>query len=227
MKVRLIGHTVFLPEAIADIDYTPHGSTCTDLIEFAGRCCYQSWQRPNPSTATLAGYIDNIICQQHLTVLRHASASFYITGISRSISHEIARHHHLDVSELSQRFVDMSQAQEVIPPAMRIEGDPVLIDLDHRAVRDYEAEVRRLLAQGKTRKQAREAARYGLPLGIETRMVLTGNFQAWMHFLNMRLSEHADAEINLLAKAILAELQQLSPEVFDRVAAWAIAQNLL
>jgi thymidylate synthase (FAD) len=64
------------------------------------------------------------------------------------------------------------------------------------------------------RKQARQAARAVLPNATETRIVVTGNYRAWRHFIAMRASEHADVEIRGLAIACLRELQRVSPNVF-------------
>jgi thymidylate synthase (FAD) len=65
------------------------------------------------------------------------------------------------------------------------------------------------------RKQARQAARAVLPNATETRIVVTGNYRAWRHFVAMRASEHADVEIRELAVACLRELQRVAPHVFD------------
>ena len=64
------------------------------------------------------------------------------------------------------------------------------------------------------RKQARQAARAVLPNATETRIVVTGNYRAWRHFVAMRASEHADVEIRALAVACLRELQRIAPNVF-------------
>ena len=53
------------------------------------------------------------------------------------------------------------------------------------------------------RKQARQAARAVLPNATETRIVVTGNYRAWRHFIAMRATEHADVEIRELAVACL------------------------
>ena len=42
------------------------------LAEFAGRACYQSWDKPNPATATNQGYLRHILEVGHLSVLEHA-----------------------------------------------------------------------------------------------------------------------------------------------------------
>ena len=64
------------------------------------------------------------------------------------------------------------------------------------------------------RKQARQAARAVLPNATETRIVVTGNYRAWRHFIAMRASEHADVEIRRLAIACLRQLVDVAPEVF-------------
>ena len=64
------------------------------------------------------------------------------------------------------------------------------------------------------RKQARQAARAVLPNATETRIVVTGNYRAWRHFIAMRASEHADVEIRRLAIACLRQLTDVAPAVF-------------
>src|SRR6195952_375531 len=64
------------------------------------------------------------------------------------------------------------------------------------------------------RKQARQAARAILPNATETRIVVTGNYRAWRHFIAMRATEHADVEIRALAVACLRELGRVAPNVF-------------
>ena len=65
------------------------------------------------------------------------------------------------------------------------------------------------------RKQARQAARAVLPNATETRIVVTGNYRAWRHFIAMRASEHADVEIRELAVECLRQLQKAAANVFD------------
>jgi thymidylate synthase (FAD) len=64
------------------------------------------------------------------------------------------------------------------------------------------------------RKQARQAARAVLPNATETRIVVTGNYRAWRHFIAMRASEHADMEMRRLAVECLRRLADTAPQVF-------------
>lgn len=186
------------------------------LAHFAGRACYQAWDMPRESTSTDMGYLDNILKQGHYSVLEHASATFYVTGVSRNMTHELVRHRHLSYSELSQRYVDMDDSRVVVAPANREQlGLPESLPQSSQTLIDYNAVVDRLMSFGKTRKQAREAARYDLPGGTETKIVVSGNHRAWRDMLHKRYSVHADAEIREFATLVLAELKELAPATYQ------------
>lgn len=186
------------------------------ILEFAGRLCYESWDLPNEPTSTMPGYLKNIIKQGHESVLEHVSVTFYVEEVSRNLSHELIRHRHLSFSELSQRFVDMKESSFVNPPALRSERTPTTWSMAESVeVEDYEETVDFLRGKGKTRKQAREAARYFLPSGLETKFVVTGNLRAWRDVLKKRDSEHADAEMQEFAKEIKRMLLKEYPDVFS------------
>jgi thymidylate synthase (FAD) len=63
---------------------TPDAEGGQAIAEFAGRACYQSWTKPNPATATNTGYLRHILDVGHLSVLEHGTATFCLTGVSRS-----------------------------------------------------------------------------------------------------------------------------------------------
>ena len=221
LRVQLIAKTEFLPPS--DVPWSTDADGGQALVEFAGRACYQSWSKPNPRTATNAAYLRHIIDVGHFSVLEHASVSFYVTGISRSCTHELIRHRHFSYSQLSQRFVPERDSQVVVPPG--IEDDPELQELFLDAADASREAYAQLLARLEAkfadapnavlrRKQARQAARAVLPNATETKIVVTGNYRAWRHFIAMRASEHADVEIRRLAIACLRELVEIAPAVF-------------
>jgi len=116
LKVELVAKTEFVEPL--DIPWETDADGGQALVEFAGRACYQSWSKPNPRTATNASYLRHLLDVGHLSVLEHASVSFYITGISRSCTHELIRHRHFSYSQLSQRFVPERDANVIAPPAV-------------------------------------------------------------------------------------------------------------
>jgi thymidylate synthase (FAD) len=217
-KVQMIAKTEFFPPD--GVPWSTDSDGGEALAEFAGRACYQSWSKPNPSTATNAGYLDHIIEVGHLAVLEHGSVTFYITGISRSVTHELVRHRHFSYSQLSRRHVP----ENVVEPAV-IAEDPVLhakflaatqasVDAYDELLAGLEEKFAGSPNDTLRGKQARQAARAVLPNATETRIVVTGNYRAWRHFVAMRATEHADVEIRALAVECLRELQKVAGNVF-------------
>jgi thymidylate synthase (FAD) len=220
-RVQVIAWTHF--ETPPDVPWDTDAEGGQALAEFAGRACYQSWKKPNPSTATNAGYLHHILEVGHLSVLEHGIVTMYITGISRSLTHELIRHRHFSYSQLSQRYVPERNAAMVEPDV--IAEDPDLHEkfmaATSAAVTAYtelleglEKKFADIEQATLRRKQARQAARAVLPNATETRIVVTGNYRAWRHFVAMRASEHADVEIRALAIDCLRELKKKAPNVF-------------
>ena len=222
MIVRLIASTAFESSAATTATGYKHHTygvkEADELAELAGRVCYQSFTRPNPDTAENAGYLANILKQQHESVLEHASATFYVAEVSRSLLAEITRHRHLSFSVMSQRFVDEGSATFITPPAIfKEQSEPIQLYLAATAgVRDfYDSIVKYLMKAGYTRKQAREAARSVLPNAVETKFVVTGNMRAWRDVLKKRISTAADAEMQLFAREIFKILKEIAPNTFQ------------
>lgn len=192
-------------------DYDDVVAGIDELAEFAGRACYESWNRPDPATQTNEGYLQKIQDHKHFSVLEHGSVTFYIAEVSRSLTHELVRHRHLSFSQLSQRFVDSSDVDFVIPPGSTKDEVEMLDFITREAVCIYEKIVAIRLAGGATRKEARQAARAVLPNATETRIVVTGNIRAWREVIEKRNDPGADVEIRELARQILLSLSYLAP----------------
>ena len=192
------------------------------LIEAGGRLCYVSYGK---GRKTNEEYIANIIGQKHGSVLEHAAWNFIITGVSRTFTHELIRHRAgWAYSQLSQRYVDESDASYVEPKL--IAEDPQLHETWQRAIETAHAAYSELVsglsakleAAGvkgtPRRKMAREAARSVLPNATETMIFCTANARALRHFIELRGSEGAEAEIRRVAVKFLRLMQQEAPSVF-------------
>ena len=221
-RVELIAHTTLAcngrsPVIEGHMSLDPEAGDAQQLVEFAGRACYESFAKPNPATARNADYINRTLHgQKHWSIAEHATVTFYITGVSRALTHELIRHRHLSYSQLSQRFVDESDADIVIPPAAR-GSEKLMWEFENAATgarHSYRELVEALLDSGLARKQAREAARAVLPNMVETRIVVTGNLRAWHEVIERRTAPDADAEFQEVAGLIRDELQKLAPAIF-------------
>src|SRR5690606_26893561 len=176
--------------------------------------CYQSWNRPNPKTATNKGYLDNIIKQGHFSVLEHGSLTLYVEGVSRSLLTELEPHRFLSFSVISQRYVSHDPEWIVTPPLIAENPDTagqVFDDAVEHAMDAYNTLVEELIGRGYGRKQALEAARSVLPNAAQVKMVVTGNTRAWRDVLQKRWHVAADAEIRQFAGEVLKALREYAP----------------
>lgn len=221
-KVSVVARPSFTEPEHLRVNWIGEGSDGEHLAEFAGRLCYMS-QR-NPASRTTRDYLVNILKQGHGSVLEHANYSLLLEGISRSLTHELVRHRAgFAYSQLSQRYVDESEAAFVVPPA--IIGDESLEgawrEQMDSAQRAYVALVEELMQRYAwvgdkihRRKMAREAARGVLPNSTETKIVATGNVRAWRTMLELRGGEGAELEIRRVGIEILRTLQREAPALF-------------
>src|SRR5512141_189371 len=202
-QITIIARPSFAEPSHLPVNWLGESSDGERLAEFAGRLCYMS--QKNPANRATREYLENIKKQGHGSVLEHANYTLLLEGVSRSLTHELVRHRAgFAYSQLSQRYVDESDAAFVIPPA--IIGDDALVDAWKAQIESaqatYIALVDKLMARYQwvddkvhRRKMAREAARGVLPNSTETKIVVTANARAWRTMLELRASEAAELEI--------------------------------
>lgn len=193
------------------------------LCETAGRVCYMSFARPRPGGNSV--YLGHIKEVGHGSVLEHAVWNFLVTGVSRSLTHELVRHRSgFGYSQLSQRYVDESVAEYVEPDV--IAEDPELHQLWTETIARCHAAYMTLAERLQEkfldepdrtarRKAARQAARSVLPNATETKIFVTANARAIRHFLEQRGARAAETEIRKLANALLRIMRQESPNLFN------------
>jgi len=216
------------------VSWASDSSVASEVVtESAGRVCYMSFAKPRPGGNQ--AYLTHIKEVGHGSVFEHAVWSFLITGVSRSLTHELVRHRAgWAYSQLSQRYVDESVAEYVEPDI--IAGDPELHEIWVEAVAsvhgayvklaeklnaklaDPQAATAALLPpdadRTTRRKTARQAARSVLPNATETKITVTANARALRHFLEQRGSAFAEPEIRKLANVLLDILVADSPNLF-------------
>ncbi len=232
-KVYLVGRSAIDTSAVQQFlsdegtAWTTDTENGSELIaEMAGRVCYMSFGEKQGRRSN-QDYLMNLIRMEHGSVLEHSVWNFIVTGVSRSFTHELIRHRAgFAYSQLSQRYVDESEADFVEPDV--IAGDPDLHDIWLESVtRSHEAY--RKLADGLSelierdypdmkrrdkRKRAREAARSVLPNATETKMFFSANARALRHFIEYRGAPDAEPEIRKVALKVLEIMKDESPSIF-------------
>src|SRR6516162_8011090 len=114
-----------------------------DLAEFAGKICYRSWEPGlNPNVRKVRDdqdvYLQNILKQQHGSVLEHVSFTFVLHNVSRVFTHEVVRHRPgTAVSQESLRYVRLDELPFWFPDWAR--ADPELMKRASALLADMEA----------------------------------------------------------------------------------------
>jgi thymidylate synthase (FAD) len=165
----------------------------------------------NPAKRETREYLENIKKQGHGSVLEHANYSILLEGVSRSLTHELVRHRAgFAYSQLSQRYVDESQASFVIPPA--VAGDDALDGTWRMQVEQAQAVYVDLVAKlmerygwvaDKVHRRKWPARRRACFRMRPRRKSSTANARAWRTMLELRSSEGAELGIRRMAVAVL------------------------
>lgn len=169
----------------------------------------------------------------HESPIEHASFTFGIEGVSRSLLAQITRHRIASFSVQSQRYVKESAFEFVMPP--EIEAVPEAREEFLRAMEEDQLHYERLtgllqerhkrdfLAQGlsekeaarKAEKKAIEDARFVLPNACATKMICTMNARELKNFFTHRCCNRAQWEIRALAVEMLRLVKEVAPRLFD------------
>ena len=220
MKVTLLTHTPMPEHTIASaarLCYSP--STIDDI-------------REGLTEEKTAAFVDMLAEIGHESPIEHASFTFGVEGVSRSLLAQLTRHRIASFSVQSQRYVAESHFEYVLPP--EIEAIPEAAARYRRAMEEdqqhYEALTDILktkhreafLAAGMTEKAADRAAekkaiedaRFVLPNACTTKLIVTMNARSLMNFFHHRCCNRAQWEIRELADRMLAECAAVAPHLF-------------
>jgi thymidylate synthase (FAD) len=190
-------------ELIAVTRYLQGGGTPEELLAHAGRVCYRSEGRGAPGK-----FLQARIREGHESIVEHASATFEISGISRACSHQLVRHRIASYSQESQRYVDMSDPDWALPPA--VAANPEAMAIWEGFANEVQAAYRALRGLG----MRKEDARFVLPNATATRIVVTMNFRELLHVFRLRISPEAQWEVRDVSVRMLELICPLAPNVF-------------
>ena len=197
------------------------------LTEFAGKSCYMSFDTKLNQNLTAVGtktnaeYVQNIIKQQHGSVLEHSTVTFFITNVSRVVTHEIVRHRAgTAFSQTSGRYVRGDKVEMYIPEC--ILDNQALVDVFDTAAHQMEENLAKLveisginhMKDFAKKKELTSAFRRILGNGIANHIVVTANHRAWRHMIEMRTAEGAEEEIRLVFRSIYRMLREYYPSIY-------------
>jgi thymidylate synthase (FAD) len=186
------------------------------LIYTACRTCYSELDPDEIFRRAVDGEIDQhkmqklisgVIESGHGSTIEHIVFTFGISGVSRTLSHQLVRHRAgVAFDQQSQRYVKFKGAATMLPATIE-DGDP---DLRRR----YEEQVDGALGLYGEMLEAGvpgEDARFVFPNATRTNLVMTANLRALIHMSGLRLCTMAQWEIRRLFQLIRHEIFGISP----------------
>ncbi len=205
------------------------GGTDADVLtEFAGKSCYMSFDKNlNLNLSKVGGrpnsaYIqDGIIGNKHGSVLEHSTVTFFLTNVSRVVTHELVRHRAgTAFSQTSGRYVRSDEVDMYVP--FELAKFPGASDVIKRAVREMEENVAELveitgiedMTDFGMKKRLTSAFRRILGNGQANHLVMTANHRAWRHVIEMRTSVHAEEEIRYIMADVAEQLKERFPTIY-------------
>jgi thymidylate synthase (FAD) len=152
--------------------------------------------------------IGRVIESGHGSTIEHVVFTFAITGVSRTLSHQLVRHRAgVSFDQQSQRYVSFKKGVTTMLPGTIAEADP---ELRTR----YETQVEGALELYSEMIEAGipgEDARFVFPNATRTNLVMTANLRALIHMAGLRLCTMAQWEIRRLFQLIRHEVFAVSP----------------
>lgn len=184
-------------------------SNAEDVIERACRTCDSSFHDYNPPFST-SELIKEMIRKKQYSVLEHAMATFRIKGGSRVFTHEMVRHRLISPSGESQRYVQYGKNRDfdlVVPPEIK------KTEFYQRYL-SLASEAERLYSEMVNADIPKEDARYILPVGTTSEIVISANLREYRHIFEVRCHPQAHWEIRQLCLEMLRILKRETPIVF-------------
>jgi len=182
------------------------------IIELSGRNCYKSEEKI--CEGSHEKMIGMLRARKHHSVLEHSMFTMRFIG-SRAMSHQLVRHRISSISQESQRYCSYNKGKfnnEVVfvePVGMKNWDLTAILNFT-RGLESAEQFYFNALKNGLKAEDARGL----LPNACKTEVVMTMNCRSLINFFELRCDSHAQAEIRLLAKSLLGQVNKFMPCIF-------------
>ncbi len=222
MKVTLITHTPIPEKVVASSAKLCYSSATIDTL------------MDGLTEEKSAAFVDMLSEIGHESPIEHASFTFGVEGVSRSLLAQLTRHRMASYSVQSQRYVREKMFDYVLPP--EIEAIPEAAEEYRKSMEEDQAHYDRLtavlkdkhlkemLANGMDEKEANRAAekkaiedaRFVLPNACATKLIMTMNARSLMNFFHHRCCNRAQWEIRELAEEMYKLCVAAAPHLFRK-----------
>lgn len=161
------------------------------------------------------GLINYLIKHKHFSPFEHSYLTLEV-NTSKAIGIQLIRHRSFTFQEFSQRYQDVNKLDEMFEPielrrqcednrqsSTEVFNPTIKFHATSSAdevINGMLGAIKSLYVELLNAGVAREQARMILPLTTKTKIFMTGSIRSWIHFLQLRDDEHAQKEIQLVAK---------------------------
>jgi len=194
---------------ISLVSYTINGEKIVAIASKMSRS-RKGWKHheENMTEKEIETWITDAIVHGYWSPLEHSNYTFSIENISRVSSHQLVRHRIASFTQMSHRFAKPIDEfyQPIIPPSVEKRAKNLTENV-YNEIYSYYYE---LLKNG----IPEEDARYILPNGVNTNIVVTMNARELYNFFSLRLCSRSQWEIRKIAWAMLDEVKKVHPILF-------------
>jgi len=147
----------------------------------------------------------------HLSPIEHASATFRISGVSRSLLAQLTRHRLASYSVRSMRYCLEDEWEAVVPESIKMADDYNIRTAYGLYMAGAKNMYKWLIGAGIPKQDAR----FCLPLATPTEIIMTANIREYRHIITLRSSLNAQGEIRGLSTEMLRQLYEVYPYIFQ------------
>lgn len=178
------------------------------------KCAAVSWRRKSMKEISLdeaRTIIRRVLGYGHESVIEHACFTFFVEGISRSLTHQLVRHRVASYTQQSMRYVDLTKSEAYFVRPESIAKHEKLAKIFDDVMGQCK------IAYDSLRKEGvpPEDSRFVLPIATQTKIAVTMNARELRHFFAMRCCLRAQWEIRQLADRILKICKSVAPSLFE------------
>ena len=149
-------------------------------------------------------FISKLVSQGHESIIEHINYNFRVNEISRAVLQELARHRHISLSVKSTRWA-LRKIKDKITfyhPDTK-DNNVILNNLDIKI-----EEIKELLKEGIESGIPNDILKYYVPESLTTKLILTVNARELRHIFNLRISNRALREFQVLCMYIYNALPE-------------------
>lgn len=175
------------------------------------RTCYNSCDKSDDLGEKDIKLIKSIIANNHTSTIEHISYNFKISGISRALLQELARHRIASLSVKSTRYT-LRELKNINAD----EAKQYLVKISDE-IDEYNKLRLMTIKELLNKSFSNDELKYLLPEAFKTEVMLTINARSLKNLLELRLSSKALKEFRELAKEIYKTIPETHRILFDDI----------